>query len=82
MQEVYLAADKNIGTLKNINSVYAWLGAITLRQSSNLNRRKKHNVLLPEAEEELFAKIPDSEERIEDRMAKEAGVPAIRKGGF
>ena len=79
MQEVYLAAYKNIGTLKNINSVYAWLGAITLRQSSNLNRRKRHNVLLPEAEEELFTKIPDSEERIEDRMAKEGEVQAIRK---
>lgn len=41
MQEVYLAAYRNIGSLKNTDSIYSWLGGITLRQGMKLVNRKK-----------------------------------------
>ena len=44
MQEVYLAVYRNIGSLKNTDSVYSWLGGITLRQGMKLVNRKKRNI--------------------------------------
>ena len=79
MQEVYLAAYKNIGSLKNINSIYAWLGAITLRQSSKLFRKNKRNVLMSESEADIFEEIPDRELAVEDRLEKEGEIDAIRE---
>ena len=78
MQEVYLAAYKNIGSLKNTDSVYSWLSGITLRQGMKLVNRKKRNVLLSEDQEGMFEGLPDESRGAEERIAREEEIQIMK----
>lgn len=78
MQEVYLAAYKNIGSLKNTDSVYSWLSGITLRQGMKLVNRKKRNILLSEDQEGMFEWLPDESRGAEERIAREEEIQIMK----
>ena len=58
LQETYIQAFKNIGSLEDPNNVYAWLGSVTYNQGMRIFRKKKE-VLLDEEAEGLFDTIED-----------------------
>ena len=78
MQEVYLAAYRNIGSLKNTDSVYSWLGGITLRQGMKLVNRKKRNILLSEDQEGMFEDLPDESRGTEERIARAEEIQIMK----
>lgn len=78
MQEVYLAVYRNIGSLKNTDSVYSWLGGITLRQGMKLVNRKKRNILLSEDQEGMFEDLPDESRGTEERIARAEEIQIIK----
>lgn len=78
MQEVYLAAYRNIGSLKNTDSIYFWLGGITLRQGMKLVNRKKRNILLSEDQESVFEDLPDESRGTEERIARAEEVQIMK----
>ena len=78
MQEVYLAAYRNIGSLKNTDSIYSWLGGITLRQGMKLVNRKKRNILLSEDQESVFEDLPDESRGTEERIARAEEVQIMK----
>lgn len=76
VQEVYVAAYRNIKSLKNTESLYAWLGSITMRQGAKMANKKKNHVLLTEEKEGIFEELPDaSAEPENDAIVREnAGI--------
>lgn len=76
IQEVYVAAYRNIGSLKNADSLYAWLNTITMRQGASMIRKKKNHVLLSEENQGMFEEIPDESVELEqDAIVREnAGI--------
>ncbi len=58
LQETYIQAFKNIGSLEDPNNIYAWLGAVTYNHGMRIFRKKKE-VLLDEEAESLFDTIED-----------------------
>lgn len=76
IQEVYVAAYRNIKSLKNSDSLYAWLATITMRQGASMIRKKKNYVLLSEENQGMFEEIPDESVELEnDAIVKEnAGI--------
>lgn len=76
VQEVYVAAYRNIESLKNPDSLYAWLATITMRQGASMIRRKKNHVLLSEEHQGMFEEIPDESVKLEnDAIVREnAGI--------
>ena len=78
MQEVYLAVYRNIGSLKNTDSVYSWLGGITLRQGMKIVNRKKRNILLSEDQEGMFEDLPDESRGTEERIARAEEIQIMK----
>lgn len=76
VQEVYVAAYRNIKSLKNTDSLYAWLGSITMRQGAKMANKKKNHVLLTEEKEGIFEELPDESAKPEnDAIVREnAGI--------
>lgn len=78
MQEVYVSVYKNISSLKDADSLYAWLGSITVRQGAKMANKRKHQVLVSEENESMFEQVPD-EELIEEQLANEQDAEAIKE---
>lgn len=76
VQEVYVAVYRNIESLKNPDSLYAWLATIIMRQGASMIRRKKNHVLLSEEHQGMFEEIPDESVKLEnDAIVREnAGI--------
>lgn len=76
IQEVYVAAYRNIESLKDTDSLYAWLGSITMRQGAKMANKKKKHVLLSEEKQGMFEEIPDESVELEnDAIVREnAGI--------
>lgn len=68
IQEVYVAAYRNIESLKNADSLYAWLNTITMRQGASMIRKKKRQVLLSEEKQGMFEEIPDESVELENAV--------------
>lgn len=66
VQEVYVSAYRNIASLKNTESLYAWLNTITIRQGASMIRKKKKQVLLSEENQGMFEEIPDESVKLEN----------------
>lgn len=77
-QEVYLALYKNIGSLQNSDSFYAWLNAIIIRQGAKMANKSKNHVLLSEEHTELFETLPDNELSAEENLFQEQDAAAIK----
>lgn len=78
MQEVYVSVYKNISSLKDAESLYAWIGSITVRQGAKMANKRKHQVLVSEENETMFEQVPD-EELIEEQLANEQDAEAIKE---
>ncbi len=72
VQEVYIAAYRNIESLKNVESLYAWLATIAMRQGAKMANKKKNHVLLSEENHGMFEELPDESVELEsDAISKE-----------
>lgn len=72
VQEVYVAVYRNIESLKNVESLYAWLATITMRQGAKMANKKKNHVLLSEENHGMFEELPDESVKLEsDAISKE-----------
>lgn len=70
-QEVYLAAYRNINSLKENESIFGWLRTITFYQGTKMLKKKRKEMLLSEESEDLFETIADEEEVENDYMEKQ-----------
>lgn len=68
VQEVYIIAYRNIESLREIEYLYAWLGAITLRQGARMANKKKHQVLLSEEHQEMIEEVADETVKLESSI--------------
>ena len=70
-QEVYMAAYRNMSSLKENESVFAWLRTITFYQGTKMLKKRRKELLLSDENEELFDAIADEEEVENDYMDKQ-----------
>lgn len=75
VQEVYVAVYRNIESLKNVESLYAWLATIIMRQGAKMANKKKNHVLLSEENHGMFEELPDESVKLEsDAIRKEDAI--------
>lgn len=75
VQEVYVAVYRNIESLKNVESLYAWLATIIMRQGAKMANKKKNQVLLSEENHGMFEELPDESVKLEsDAIRKEDAI--------
>lgn len=79
VQEVYVAAYPNIQSLKKAESLYAWLGSITIRQGAKMANRKKKHVLLSEEKQGMFDEIPDESVKLEGDIINKENAGILKK---
>ena len=77
-QETYIQAYKGIGTLMDVNNVYAWLGGIVYRQGMRIFNKKKE-LLTGEEQDYLFEEI-ESGEATPEQMVEQQATADIVKG--
>ena len=77
-QETFIQAYRGIGSIEDINNVYAWLGGIVYRQGMRIFNKKKE-VLTGEEEDYLFDEIV-SEEATPDQSVEQQETVNIVKG--
>ncbi len=78
VQEVYIAAYRNIQSLQDINSLYGWLGSITIRQGAKMANKKKNQVLLSEEYQGMLEEIPDETAGMEDIVINEENAGILK----
>ena len=78
IQEVYVAAYRNIESLKNVESLYAWLATIIMRQGAKMANKKKNHVLLTEEHEGMFEELPDESVKLESDAIRKEDATIIR----
>ena len=79
VQEVYLAAYRNIHTLETSESIFAWLRTITFYQGTKMLKKRRKEVLLSEEHEEVFENNPDDETEIADDYMNREDIQVIRE---
>ena len=77
-QETYIQAYKGIGTLMDVNNVYAWLGGIVYRQGMRIFNKKKE-LLTGEEQDYLFEEI-ESGEAMPEQIVEQQATADIVKG--
>ena len=77
-QETYIQAYKGIGTLMDVNNVYAWLGGIVYRQGMRIFNKKKES-LTGEEQDYLFEEM-ESGEATPEQVAEQQATVNIVKG--
>lgn len=78
VQEVYIAAYRNIESLKNVESLYAWLATIAMRQGAKMANKKKNHVLLSEENHGMFEELPDESVELESAAISKEDATIIR----
>ena len=78
IQEVYVAAYRNIESLKNVESLYAWLATTIMRQGAKMANKKKNHVLLTEEHEGMFEELPDESIKLESDAIRKEDATIIR----
>ena len=76
-QETYIQAYKGIGTLMDVNNVYAWLGGIVYRQGMRIFNKKKE-LLTSEEQDYLFEEIESGEATPEQTVEQQATVDIVK----
>lgn len=77
VQEVYLAAYRNIGSLKNSICLYSWLGSIVVRQGAKMAKKNSRMHLV--SEEHIFEEIEDTSVKIEETAIIQQNAEQLRK---
>lgn len=76
-QETYIQAYKGIGTLVDVNNVYAWIGGILYRQGMRIFNKKKE-LLTSEEQDYLFEEMESGEATPEQALEQQATVDIVK----
>lgn len=76
-QETYIQAYKGIGTLMDVNNVYAWLGGIVYRQGMRIFNKRKE-LLTGEEQDYLFDEMESGEATPEQMVEQQATVDIVK----
>ena len=76
-QETFMQAYRGIGSIEDINNVYAWLGGIVYRQGMRIFNKKKE-VLTGEEEDYLFEELVSDESTPEESMDERETVNILK----
>lgn len=76
-QETYIQAYKGIGTLVDVNNVYAWLGGIVYRQGMRIFNKKKE-LLTGEEQDYLFEEMESDEATPEQTVEQQATADIVK----
>lgn len=76
-QETFIQAYRGIGSIEDINNVYAWLGGIVYRQGMRIFNKKKE-VLTGEEEDYLFEELVSDEATPEESMDEQETVNIVK----
>ena len=76
-QETYIQAYRGIGSIRDINSVYAWLGGIVNRQGMKIFDKKK-DVLTSEDQDYIFEEMEAEDATPEQTVDKQATADIVK----
>ena len=76
-QETYIQAYKGIGSIEDVNNVYAWLGGIVYRQGMRIFNKKKE-LLTGEEQDYLFEEMESGEATPEQTVDKKATADIVK----
>ena len=76
-QETYIQAYKGIGSIEDVNNVYAWLGGIVYRQGMRIFNKKKE-LLTGEEQDYLFEEMESDEATPEQTVDKKATADIVK----
>lgn len=76
-QETYIQAYRAIGTIEDVNSVYAWLGGIVYRQGMRIFNKKKE-LLTGEEQDCLFEEMESGEATPEQAVEQQATANIVK----
>ena len=76
-QETYIQAYRGIGSIRDINSVYAWLGGIVNRQGMKIFDKKK-DVLTSEDQDYIFEEMEAEDATPEQAVDKQATADIVK----
>ena len=76
-QETYMQAYRGIGSIEDVNNVYAWLGGIVYRQGMRIFNKKKV-VITGEEQDYLFEEIESGEATPEQTVEQQATVDIVK----
>lgn len=76
-QETYIQAYKGIGSIEDVNNVYAWLGGIVYRQGMRIFNKKKE-LLTGEEQDYLFDEMESGEATPEQTVDKKATADIVK----
>ena len=76
-QETYIQAYKGIGSIEDVNNVYAWLGGIVYRQGMRIFNKKKE-LLTVEEQDYLFDEMESGEATPEQTVDKKATADIVK----
>ena len=76
-QETYIQAYKGIGTLMDVNNIYAWLGGIVYRQGMRIFNKRKE-LLTGEEQDYLFDEMESGEATPEQMVEQQATVDIVK----
>ncbi len=76
-QETYMQAYRGIGSIEDVNNVYAWLGGIVYRQGMRIFNKKKE-VITGEEQDYLFEEIESGEATPEQTVEQQATVDIVK----
>lgn len=71
-QETYTQAYKGIHSLKDTNTIYAWLGAIVYNQGMQIYKKNKHETLVDEESEYILETIENEDKDMLPEESAEA----------
>ena len=76
-QETYMQAYRGIGSIEDVNNVYAWLGGIVYRQGMRIFNKKKE-VITGEEQDYLFEEIESGAATPEQTVEQQATVDIVK----
>lgn len=76
-QETYIQAYKGIGSIEDVNNVYAWLGGIVYRQGMRIFNKKKE-LLTVEEQDYLFDEMESGEATPEQTVDKKETADIVK----
>lgn len=76
-QETYIQAYKGIGSIEDVDNVYAWLGGIVYRQGMRIFNKKKE-LLTSEEQDYLFEEMESGEATPEQTVDKKATADIVK----
>lgn len=78
VQEAYSILLQNVASLHSNESIFAWLRTVTFHAGSRILKKKKHETLLTEENEEWLESLPDESADAESDFVSQEDIGIIR----